>query len=508
MKSTRTENTIRNIIFSYVFAGVTFLFQFISRSVIVTVLGEQYLGLSSLFTSILHVLNMAELGFSGAIVFNMYKPLAEGDKDAVCALLKYYRDIYRRVGTCILVIGLFLAPFIPKLIKGTYPKDINIYALYFLYLINTGVSYFLFAYKDSLLHAVQRMDLSKIAYTVVSLGQYVLQILALVVFKNYYLFVVFQIVGTISKNIAAAYLAKKYFPQYECKGEISPLLKKEVLSRVKGLLICNISGVTYTTFDSIILSSCVGLTSVAIYGNYMTVFSGVSTILSYIRSAMQASVGNSVATESVEKNKSDLFLWQYLFSIIALWVVTCMFNLYQPFMTIWMGNGLLLSMLDVGIICAWFAITVVQFAYFLYLSGCGLWWELRWSYITSTFFNLLFNIILGKKIGVTGILLSSLLATFIFGFLWQENIVFKIYFHMSRKLYTFKQMYYFALTAISCYISWLVCKLVDVSGIAGLIVRGLVCTLVSVCFIILCGLGAKKESKKTVQLAKKMLNVK
>ena len=185
MSDSRLQNTKRNIFFSYVDTIISLAFSFVSRTIIVQVLGEQYLGLSSLFVSIFQVLNMAELGFSVAIIYNMYKPIAENDIDTVCALLNYYRKIYRRISIIIISVGLCLMPFIPYIINGSWPSDVNIYLLYFLFLINTEASYSIYAYKTALLNALQRLDLSKIAYTIVDLLQCVFQILCLVIFRNY-----------------------------------------------------------------------------------------------------------------------------------------------------------------------------------------------------------------------------------------------------------------------------------------------------------------------------------
>ena len=167
----RTKNSKRNIISSYLYIIVNYGFQFISRSILIIYLGSEYLGLASLFNSILHFLNMAELGFAGAIVYNMYKPIAEKDESKICALLNYYKKIYRKIGTVILCLGLILIPFLRYLIKGEYPIDINIYIVFSLYLFNTVISYFLYAYKTSLLEASQRMDLVKVSYLIISFIQ-------------------------------------------------------------------------------------------------------------------------------------------------------------------------------------------------------------------------------------------------------------------------------------------------------------------------------------------------
>ena len=479
-------------------------FQFVSRGVINYSLGEQYLGLSSLFTAVLQVLNMAELGFAGSIVYNMYKPLAEGDTETVCYLLAYYKKIYRTIGFIVLGSGAAVMPFVPNLIKGTYPSEINIYLLFGIYLVNTSISYFLFAYKTSLLEAVQRMDLSKLAYTIVNIIQYMLQVLALVMFKNYYLFVIFMVLGTAAKNIVAAVMANRYYPQYQCRGEITSKLKGEIITRVKGLLVCNISAVAYSTVDSIILSALIGLSSVAIYGNYVTVMSGVSNFVAIIRHSMQASVGNSVASESVEKNYNDMLLWQFLFSVIATWCVACMLSLYQPFMEMWMGKDLLLTMLDVVLICMWFNVSVVQHSFFLYLSGNGMWWDLRGPYIGSTVFNLTFNILLGKLFGITGIIFSSLLSSVLFSFIWQCNIIFKVYFGRTPIQFYKRQILYFIVSAVNAWIAFMLCSLIHFGGVLGLFARVIICTVVSA-VVIAAAYFRTDISKRAVAFAKKVI---
>ena len=485
MNTTRVENTRRNIIWSYIDFAISILFQFVSRTIILQVLGIQYLGLSSLFSSILNVLNMTELGFSSAVVFNLYKPIANNDTKTVNALLAFYRKIYRIVGMVILSLGLLISPFIQSLIKGDIPADINIYALYYLYLANTVISYFVFSYRASLLNAVQRMDLTKIAYSIVHVCQCMFQMLTILIFKNYYLFVVGTILGTTSKNIIAAYFSNKYFPQYKCFGSIDNETKKDIWQRVKGLLIGKISGVTYTTFDSIILSAMIGLAPVAIYNNYMTIYSAVANIIVLIRHAMQASVGNSIASESIEKNYKDVLKWQFLFSMIAIWCADFLFCLYQPFMKLWMGSDMLLSIVDVIILYMLFEVSTVQHAFYLYLSGYGLWWHLRWPNILSTITNLILNIVLCRIWGITGIILATLIAQFVFGLLWQGSIVFKEYFKMSYKPYLIRQGIYFFVGILLCVVSYAVCSFIENQGITGIILRTIVCAIVPPVVIIL-----------------------
>ncbi len=476
---TRLKNTKRNIVFSYFELFSSLVFNFISRTIIINYLGDEYLGLSSLFTSILQVLSMAELGFSSAIIYSMYKPLARGDRNTTCALLLYYKKVYHIVGSTILICGTLLAPFVPHLIHGKVPEDINIYLLYFLYLLNTGISYFLFAYKSALLIAVQRLDLTRLSYFIVNFIQHILQIVVLVVFKNYYVFVIILISSTACKNILAAYFANKKYPQYQCKGELDKATKIDVLGRVKGLLLSSISSVTYTTFDSIILSATMGLTTVAIYNNYLLIFSSVSKMIIMIRNSMQASVGNSIASESPEKNYKDMLLWQFLFSIIATWCVALLLSLYQPFMTLWVGSNRLLPEIDVFFLCSWFFFSIVQHAFYLYLSGNGLWWEMRWTYILSTITNIVLNYLLGKAFGTTGIIFSTLFANFIYGYIWQCHLLFRSYFKFSMWHYQMKQLFYLLICIIACISAYMINQQIELEGVLGLLCKGAVCICVS-----------------------------
>ena len=457
---------------------IAILFQFVSRTVILHVLGVAYLGLSSLFSSILQVLNMTEMGFSSAVIYNLYQPIANHDDEKVCALLAFYRKIYRIVGCVILGVGLVISPFLRSLIKDEVPADINLYILYFLYLANTAVSYFVFAYKAALLNALQRMDLTKISYSIVHLAQCVFQLLAVLIFKNYYLFVVGTIIGTAFKNLLAAWFARKHYPQFRSRGNITDETKKDIWQRVKGLLIGKISGVTYTTFDSIILSAMIGWTAVAIYNNYFTIYTAIASVIIMIRQAMQASVGNSVASETVEKNYRDVFKWQFLFSAIAIWCSACLMCLYQPFMTLWMGEEMLLSIIDVVILSALLAVSTVQHAFYLYLSGYGLWWNLRWPNILSTVTNLVLNIVLCRLWGITGIILATLFAQFVFGLIWQCGIVFQTYFQTSPFAYYKKQFLYFTVGIGVCGVCYGICSAIPMDGVGGLILKGLVCAAV------------------------------
>ena len=186
----RTQNATRNIVFGVALKLYQILLPFVMRTAMIYLMGVEYLGLNSLFTSVLQVLNLAELGAGSAMVYSMYKPIAENDKETICALLKLYKKYYFLIGLAIAIIGCLLTPTIPKLISGNIPGNLNIYVLYLLNLAATVMTYWLFAYKNSLLQAYQRSDIaSKVTILTTSL-QYLVQLLVLWLSHNYYFYII------------------------------------------------------------------------------------------------------------------------------------------------------------------------------------------------------------------------------------------------------------------------------------------------------------------------------
>ena len=155
MKESRTKNSFKNFQFGAITQVINTIFSFISRTIFIKVLGEEYLGVNGLFTNILTVLSFAELGIGNAIIFSMYKPIAENNKDKINALMKLYKKAYNIIGIVVLLIGICVVPFLDFIIKDPPNIHENIEMVYLLYLLNTSLSYF-FTYKKSIISAQQK----------------------------------------------------------------------------------------------------------------------------------------------------------------------------------------------------------------------------------------------------------------------------------------------------------------------------------------------------------------
>ena len=480
VSSSRIRNTRRNIIWGMINKMVILIVPFIIRTVIIRSMGPDYLGLTSLFTSILQVLNLTELGFSSAVVFCMYKPIAEDDTDTLCALLNMFRKVYRLIGCTILLVGLAISPFLPKLIKGTWPSDINIYLLYFIYLACTVVSYLLFAYKSALLTAHQRVDVDVNITTVTFIIQYILQILSIVFLKSFYAYALSNLLLTIVGNIIRAAITNRMYPQIICKGNLDEDLKNDIKKRVAGAFVQKICATTRNSFDSIFLSAFLGLTIITKYGNYYYILSAIHGLLVVIITGITASVGNSIAVESIEKNHNDLRKFSFMYAWLGGWCTVCLLCLYQPFMEIWVGTKLMFPINTVIFFCVYFYSLTIGDVRTVYTTGSGLWWEGRYRSITETIANVVLNWTLGKLFGVNGIIVATIISIVFINFLWGTQILYKYYFTSQKStVFYLDHCYYIVVVVIVCAISYRISVLFWLSGIIGFLLKAVVVTLIS-----------------------------
>ena len=300
-KIERTRNATRNLIYGMILKIYQILIPFIMRTVMIYTLGVQYLGLNSLFTSVLSVLNLVELGVGSAMVYSMYKPIAEDDEQIICALMRLYKIYYYAIGLIIAIIGIILTPFIPKLISGDVPKDINIYILYLMNLGATVLSYWLFAYKNSILQAHQRTDIVSKVTLVTNTIQYGLQIIALCLFRNYYYFVIAMLAAQALTNVVTAIYADKLYPLFKPKGKLDQNEVKKINQRIKDLFTAKVGTVVVGSVDTVVISAFLGLTVLAVYQNYYYIMNSICGFITVIFASITAGIENSLVTETDKK---------------------------------------------------------------------------------------------------------------------------------------------------------------------------------------------------------------
>ena len=478
MENSRTFNSIRNIFFGAFNRFVSIFFPFLVRTIFIKALGEEYLGLNGLFSSILQVLNLADLGFANAIVASMYKPIADGDVDKVSALLNLYRRVYKVIGFGILSVGILLTPFIDKLIHGVPPADINIYLLWLLYLTNTVVSYLFFAYKISLINAHQRNDITENIGTLCKVFFGIIQIVVVAVFKSIYLYVLLTITLSVVYNLWCSFECQKRFPQYVCRGELDKETKKNISKNIGALALQKIGNTVSVSLDSVIISAFLGLRIVAIYGNYYYVVSAVAAFVNLIYCAITASIGNSIATETPQKNLKDLSKIITLNTWIIGWCCICFMCLFQDFMIVWMGEDLLFSLGTVLLLVMRFFFDQIRKVVLTYKDAAGMWWADKWRPLVGWTVNLILNVVFVKTIGVAGVMLSTIISYALIEMPWETHVLFKVYFHQSEGKYYLKMLSTSAGILVAGIITFLICSEISINHVAAIAVKLVICAIV------------------------------
>ena len=446
----RIKNGIRNIFAGFINKIVLIFLPFVTRTVIVYVLGSEYLGLGSLFSSILMVLNLSELGIGSALVYSMYKPVAEKDMLKIKALLAVYKKIYAYIGVAILAIGLCFLPFIHTIIKGDVPASMNLYILYIMYLSNASISYFIFAHKKALLIAYQRSDVISNVNTVLNICVYTVQIMVLLLLKDYYIYVAVFIFSTITENIIIGKKAQIHFPYIEADGRISAEDKKVIIQHTKGIALQKVCSTSRNSLDSIVISMFLGLNMIAI---------SIHNILYQIPDSIRATVGNSVASESVDKNFRDFNCMYLLNMFICGWATCFLYCMFQPFMELWMGPNMMFSQVSVVLVCLYFTLLSLADVVALYKDAAGLWWYGRYRVLIEAIANLILNFVLGYFWGVNGILLATIITIILIGHGYGGWIVFHYYFKgKSFMTFVMKQVGYLVMIAVACYVTDFVCS--------------------------------------------------
>ena len=480
MKIERTKNAARNIAFGSMLKLLNMVIPFIMRSILLHYLGVEYLGLSGLFRSLLSFLNLAELGVGSAMVFSMYKPIAEDNTQEICALMRLYRTFYRAIGLFIAVVGLAITPFLRNLISGDIPADMNLYILYFINLGYTVLSYWLFAYKSSLLNAHQRTDIISKVSLCIHLVEYALKLVTLIVFRNYYVYLIIQLLSQVAINLFTAVQVSKMYPNYLPEGHLPREKVMDIVHRVRDLFTAKFSNVIFTSADTLVISAVMGLAALAIYQNYYFVITSLSTFLNIIIHACIAGVGNSLVTESEEKNYKDLIRFTILFGWVMSVSSTLLLSMYQPFMQIWMGKDNLLAFNYVICFVIYYYTMGMNRIINMFKDAAGIWKKDRWRPLTAALVNLGLNLATVKWLGLYGVLLSSVISIVVVQIPWLFHNLFQEVFP-RKYLWKYVRLFFglAVLAFLSCFASVFACSYIHLGVWPALIVNACLSFLIS-----------------------------
>ncbi len=433
MKSSRTKNSIRNITFSFGYQVLVLILGFINRTIFINILGVNYLGISGLFSDILSMLSLADLGFGVALTYSMYKPLAENDYRRLAGLTNLYKKVYRIIALAVSLIGLALVPFLKYLVHLSRPIP-NLQLYYILFLANTVASY-LVVYKTSILTADQKDYMLSKYRSIFSFFQTVFMTLFLWLTHNYTVYLCVQVFFTYAVNFYCSYIAEKEYPFIKEKVELPFSEVKEIFRNLYSVFLYKISGVLLNATDNTLISVLVNTSMVGYYSNYSMIITNVTNLINTLFYSLTASLGNLVVKEKAER-RYQVFQMIQSVSIILSTICICGFTfLIQDFIRLWLGNKFVLDYPILIAIIINFYLSIILLPIWVYREATGLYQQTKYIMVITALINLVLSIWWGQIFGVAGILLASAVAR-LSTYVWYEPILlFKEYFGISSWIY-------------------------------------------------------------------------
>lgn len=474
----RTRNSFLNFLANTGSHLLNVLLSFLCRTVFIHTLSQEYLGVNGLFGNILTVLNLAELGVGGAIIFHIYKPIAEDNEKEQAELMNLYKLLYRCIACFIGVVGMSLIPFLDYLIKDQ-PDISGLTLIYVLYLLNTVSSYF-FSYKRAIIDAHQKQYIGTIINTVFLTIQFLFQMLVLVLTRNFIAYLLVQIACNIFTNIVIARKADKMYPflKKEKKALPDKQIRKGIYKNVGAMFIHKVGSVVVNDTDNLIMSAFVGIASVGIYSNYQMIQYSINVALNGVFGAFTASIGNLGAIRErgklfeVYNTLQFLGFWLYGFCTVAFVVM------YNPFIEVWAGKQYLFPMSIVLTICICFYVSGSRVVTLTFRDAMGLYWYDRYKPFFEIVINLCSSLYLVNKIGIAGIFLGTLISTFTTSWWIEPYVTYKYGFGQPVCCF-FRDYFKYALTVVLVggFTYW-VCSHFTMGGLLEVFLKGIVCVCV------------------------------
>lgn len=486
MERSRSEYSILNIMTGFGGFFLNTIVGYICRMVFVRYLSAAYLGVNGLFSNIISMLSLAELGIGGAIGFALYKPLARQDHEKVRALMRYFQKAYQGIALVVTVFGLLLMPLLPVIINNQPTINENIYVIYLFFLFNTASSY-LFSYRSTLLTASQRnyvvLGMNYLFTTLQSL----IQIVVLVVTRNYILYLGIQTVTVLLNNLLVSKIALKVFPYLSEKSSVKlpRAEKKELFVNVKALTVNQLSTLLVNNTDNIAMTYFDGLVSVGIVSNYTLLVNTLTTLTSQLFSGLTAGVGNLTAKESNLKKYSFFKTLNLANFWIFSWGAIGIAFVSNDLVQLCFGAEYVLDPGIAILLAVNFYILGMQSSIYTYKNAMGLFKYSQYVLIFTAALNLILDVLLGRLFGVAGIILATIAARLLTNTWYEPYVVFRFGFKKSALLYLRTYLMYLIVLAASAIFSFGLCQMCSFPVVQNVIVKMIICSIVPnvVCFL-------------------------
>jgi O-antigen/teichoic acid export membrane protein len=473
----RVKYSILNVSAGLVSQFIITLLSFISRTVFINSLGAAYLGINGLFSNLLSMLSLAELGIGSSIIYSLYKPVAENDTEKINVLMKLYKKAYMIIGLIVLGLGIIMMPFLHLFMKGSQIE--HTYLIYLLFLLNTALSY-LWQNNITFLKVSQKSFIVTGTYSISSIIQTVSKIGIIYFTKNYILFLLVDMVIT---NVTTLFLSNRINKMYpflkqKTKTKLDLETKRTIIKNVKALVLHNIGGYCVFGTDNIIISAFVSVVAVGIYSNYNMLLNICVTFINQIFDNINSSIGNLLAIEGEEKIfrvfKTTFLLNFWVYSFFSIFLLI----LLQPIMTLWIGQKYLMDFSAVVFIMLNFYVSGMRKAVSMVKSTAGIFHEDRYAPFFEAIINLVVSIILVQHVGITGVFIGTFISTITVPYWIAPYLVYKKVFKINVLYYFIKYFLYFFIGIFAYFITYWAGSLLTLSPFSNLVIRGILCLII------------------------------
>lgn len=474
----RLENTSKNFVYSIAGTILTSLLGFITRYVFVKRIGIEYVGANGLFTNVLSMLSLTELGLGSAIAFSLYKPLAENDTETIKSLMLFYKKAYRIIAIAIFSLGLCLIPFLKYIIKNP-GKIEHVTWIYLIFLYNTSISY-VFSYKTTLLNADQKTYLMTGFNMKIGVCTALIQLIVMVIFENYYIYLLSAaVINTCQWFFINRFIYKRYPYLQEIKvSPLSPSILKTIVTNVKAMVFHKVGELCINQTDNIIISAFISIGAVGLYDNYYTIIGIISRLANALFNAATASLGNLIATEGNEKRYSVFKAYNFLGFWVYSWTGICLFVLLTPFVELWLGKEYIIDGLTITLVMVNYYLVGMRTTVGNIKMAAGLYSQDQWVPIAQAIINLAVSILAVRKMGLAGVFLGTVVSSISIPCWYRPIVVYKYAFDKPVKEYFRSYVLYALITGANYFLVYIINSLLietKISNVFGVFFLKMIC---------------------------------
>ena len=408
----RSANSIKNVAFGMSVRVISLLVNFVSRTFFIRFLGEACLGLNGLFTTILSLLSLAELGIGEAIAFYLYRPISEGDHEKLKKLISFYKFCYRIIGLIVFVVGLCLIPALPYLVNLETDTGYNLYLVYILYLSNTAITYLLFSYPQTVLTANQKQYVVSYVTIVFQIIMLASDIVVLFLSRNYVFYLIARILLACLQNFVVFLICKRKYPYITQRPDerISNDEIKKMFKDVYGVFVLKLSSKLVDSTDNLFISIFLGTIMVGYNSNYLIFTTAASSLIVSLIFGFSASVGDY----NTKHGKEDVLRLFKIIDFINFGVsfsfAIFIFSFSNNFISLLWGEEMTFSPVAVALLAFNFFLTTSLNAVFMFRQSLGVFRSARYFQLLSALLNIGLDFAFVGKMGVTGLYLATVIS--------------------------------------------------------------------------------------------------